>query len=261
MRSITASKFCFSTTLLLSCFFNALAQNTAYSTLYNSNNFTKTIDFSKSVGEIGGSVSASATGGIIYSIPIFTCPGTNGLQPSISLSYNSQGSSGVAGYGWNIAGLSAITRTGKNIYHNGTVTPVTYTDEDAFLLDGVRLNPITGNNGANGTVYALESESFAKIISFTAASPNNPSSFIVTSKDGTITEFGATDNSKIWKEGQTNTSVMMWRINKIKDVNENYIQFIYDNTSRDSRIQQILYTGNSITGLLPYNQLNFSYSI
>ncbi len=260
MKIKTICKFCYLITILQSFSLNSYAQNTVYSTLYNSNNFSKTIDFSKPVGEIGGSVSATATGGVSFTIPIFTCPGTNGLQPSISLSYNSQGSAGVAGYGWNISGLSAITRTGKNIYHNGTATPVTYTNTDAFLLDGVRLNPISGNNGANETVYAAESESFAKIVSYSSGSPNNPSSFIVTSKDGTIMEFGTSSDSKIWKEGQTNTSVMMWRINKIRDVNENYIQFIYDNTDRDSRIQQILYTGNTVTGLTPYNKINFSYS-
>ena len=41
----------------------------------------------------------------------------------------------------------------------------------------LRLNVITGANGANGTVYAGESETFAKIISFTTGSPNNPDWF------------------------------------------------------------------------------------
>ena len=123
--------------ILLSLLFSAsktYCQNTAYTPLYNSGNFVKTIDLTKPVGEIVGSETVTGSGGVAYTIPIYTPPGTNGLQPSISLSYNSQGGSGIAGFGWNISGLSAISRTGKNMYHNGVVQPVQYTAaDDAFF--------------------------------------------------------------------------------------------------------------------------------
>ncbi len=250
---------------LFNCFsliffsFVANAQNTNYTPLYTSGTFVKTIDFTKPIGEIEGNVSATGSGGVSYSVPIFTSPGTNGVQPSIALVYNSQGSSGVAGFGWNISGLSAISRTGKNIYHNGIVKPVSYTADDAFLLDGIRLNAITGANGANGTIYAGETETFAKIISNTTVSPDNPNWFQVTAKDGAVMEFGNSADSRITTDNVQ--SVMLWRLNKIIDLSGNYIEFKYDNSNRDSRIQQIRYTGNSNTGLLPYNQVNFTYSI
>lgn len=247
---------CFSLTFF---FFVANAQNTNYTPLYTSGTFVKTIDFTKPVGEIEGNVSATGSGGVSYSVPIFTSPGTNGVQPSIGLVYNSQGSSGVAGFGWNISGLSAISRAGKNIYHNGIVKPVSYTSDDAFLLDGMRLNAITGANGANGTIYAGETETFAKIISTTLFSADNPDWFQVTAKDGAVMEFGNSADSRITTDNAQ--SVMLWRLNKIIDVNGNYVEFKYDNSNRDSRIQQILYTGNSNAGLLPYNQVNFTYSI
>lgn len=244
--------------IFVSCFcVIAKSQSTNYSPLFTSSNFVKTIDISKPVGEVSGSLLASGSGGITYTIPIYTPPGTNDLQPSISLIYSSQAGAGVAGYGWNISGLSAISRTGKNIYHNGKVGPVTFTNEDAFLLDGMRLNAINGTNGANGTIYAGESESFAKIISVTYLTPNNPDWFQVTSKDGTIMEFGNTTDSRFQGEGYL--QVIMWRLNKIIDINGNYIEFVYDNSDRDSRIIQINYTGNVVTGLLPYNQINFTY--
>ncbi len=237
---------------------NTKAQNTSYTPLYTSSNFVKTIDFTKPIGEIDGSAAATASGGVSYSIPIFTSPGTNGVQPAIALVYNSQGLTGIAGFGWNISGLSAISRTGKNKYHNGIVQPVTYTTDDAFLLDGMRLNAISGANGANGTVYAGEKETFAKIISNTTISPNNPDWFQVTAKDGSVMEFGHSLNSRIMTDNEQN--VMLWRMNKMIDISGNYIEFIYDNSGRDSRIQQILYTGNTNTGLVPYNQVNFLYS-
>lgn len=229
-----------------------------YTPLYNSSNFIKTIDLSKPVGTIGGGSSTTASGGVTYSVPIYTPPGTNGLQPSISIAYNSQGGNGIVGYGWNIGGLSAITRVGKDIFHNGTTSPVTYTNEDAFVLDGMRLNPISGTNGAFGTVYAGEVETFSRAVSYTPASPNNPDWFHITAKDGTQMEFGNSNDSRIRTDDGQN--VMMWRLSKITDINGNYIEFKYDNGFRDSRIDEINYTGNAAAGLLPYNKLKFNYA-
>lgn len=239
----------------------AYSQQTVYTPLYTSGNFVKTIDISKPVGAIAGNASVSPTGGAIYGVPLYTPPGTNGMQPAISLSYSSQAGNGLAGLGWNISGLSVISRGGKNMYHNGIVNAVTYTTDDAFFLDGVRLNAISGSNGANNTIYATEAESFSQIISYTSGSANNPDWFKIISKDGSAMEFGHSIDSRF--ETETGGNIMLWRLNKIVDINGNYIEFKYAvaDTERDPRITQILYTGNTNTGLAPYNQVNFSYTI
>lgn len=146
----------------------------------------KTIDLSKSVGVTPGAPGNTATGGATYTIPIAIPKGINGMEPNISLVYNSQSGNGIAGFGWNISGLSAIGRAGKDFYHSGLAKPVNYTTDDAFVLDGMRLTPTTGLNGANGTVYATEVESFSNSVSNTTGSANNPDWFKVTSKDGTV---------------------------------------------------------------------------
>lgn len=230
---------------------------TNYSPLYISSNFVKTIDLSRPVGTVAGSAGTTAAGGITYTIPIYTPPGTNGIQPSVNIVYNSQGGSGIVGFGWNIAGLSAITRTGKNLYHNGVVEPVSFTSEDAFLLDGMRLNPLVGANGANLTVYRTEMESFSTIVSHTSGTADNPDRFLVTAKDGNTMEFGFTTDSRIMSDD--GLKVMLWRLNRIIDINGNYIDFKYTFSGRDSRIDEINYTGNTITGLIPYNKIKFSY--
>lgn len=238
----------------------AQGQNTVYTTPYNSGNFTKTIDLLRPVGETEGSAAVNGSGGATYSIPIFTSPGTNGLEPSISLAYSSQAAGGIAGFGWNVTGLSAISRMGKNIHNNGIVAPVKFTAlDDAFVLDGKKLIPVTGSNGANGTVYAAEVENYDKIESITTGSANNPQSFKVTTKEGIVMEFGATTDSRFLTDDGLN--VLLWQISRIIDANGNYMEFKYSATDRHPRITQILYTGNTNTGLLPYNQVNFTYSV
>lgn len=228
-----------------------------YTAPFDNTNFTKTIDLAKPVGIVEGS--ADVSGAATYSIPIFSSPGTNGMQPAVSVNYNSQASAGIAGYGWNITGLSMISRSGKNMYHNGSVQPVKYNTEDAFVLDGMWLNPISGSNGADETIYAGESETFANIISKTSGSANNPDWFQVIAKDGTIMEYGHTADSRIKTNDGLN--VMFWRLNRTIDINGNYIDYVYDNSERDSRITTIKYTGNDNTGLHPSAFINFKYAI
>lgn len=228
----------------------------SYSSLYNDANFEKAaIDLTaKPVGAIDGGASVSPSGAVTYSIPIKVTPGTNGMVPSISIEYNSQSGNGVMGQGWNISGLSGITRAGNDLYHDGKVTPITYTNDDAFVLDGSRLVLKSGTYGADLATYRTEMETYSVTTSYGTGSPQY---FNVVSKDGTLMQFGNSVDSRIMSDD--GTKVMMWRLNKIKDINGNTIWFTYDNTDRDFRIKEIKYTGNEITGLDYYNTITFSY--
>lgn len=77
---------------------------------------------------IPGSFSVSASGAATYQIPIDLPAGAGGLTPRLSLSYNSLAGVGLAGQGWNLNGLSVITRVGKDIAHDGLAAPVTFTN-------------------------------------------------------------------------------------------------------------------------------------
>ncbi len=119
-------------------------------------------DTSKPLGKINGSVDVSATGGAVYSIPIAVSPGTKGIQPNISLTYNSQAGVGVMGKGWNISGLSAISRSGKTFYHDNKSEKIKFDDTDHFVFDGMTLIPVNGNSGADNTEYRTEVESYVR---------------------------------------------------------------------------------------------------
>src|ERR1035437_1087199 len=107
------------------------------------------------VGTTPGSFAVSPSGGATYNIPLLVPLGTMGMSPNLSITYNSQGGNGLMGMGWDLSGLSAITRTTENIYNDGNVSPVSLSmggDGDRFLLDGKRL---IMTNSTTSTDYGL----------------------------------------------------------------------------------------------------------
>jgi len=60
--------------------------------------------------------------------------------------------------GWNISGLSAITRVNKNIYFDDTKSGINISIKDAFMLDGIRL--LEKNNNSPIKEYIPEEGNF-----------------------------------------------------------------------------------------------------
>lgn len=237
----------------------AVAQNVSYTSLYDAAAFgAKTIVTTLPVGSTAGGGTVSANGAGSYSIPIGIPPGTNGVVPAVSLEYSSQAGPGIAGMGWNLSGLSTISRVPGNTYFDGQASQVTLTTGDRFALDGTRLLLTDGTNGVNGSKYATEVETFA-VVTARGVAGNGPKFFEVMTKDGVKMEFGKNADARF--TDQANSTVMFWRLNRIVQPDSNYVEFVYDNTDRDSRISEIRYTGNSATGQATYNKIAFAYKV
>ena len=242
------------------CTISSLVHAQYLSQCYNNSNFSNyQPSVSLAVGAVDGSHSVSATGAASYNIPIAVPPGTYGTAPSLQIAYNSQGGDGPLGIGWSIGGLSAISRTGSDHYHEQAVTPVSFNSNDRFALDGTRLVGTNGTYGANLATYSTESQNYATVTSYIVNGPG-PDWFQVVKKDGTIMEYGNTADSKF--TGGT-SGVISWFLDKIQDINGNYITFSYTQNNGEVLVDEIKYTGNDNVSpiLQPYNKIKFNYNL
>ena len=211
------------------------------------------------VGRTEGKASVSDLGAAIYQIPIKVVDGTNGMQPQISVDYNSQSGNGIMGYGWTMTGTSCITRVGRNYYFDGAAGEITLNAAANLMLDGQRLMLVSGQNFAPGANYAPEREDYS-IITCTVKAPNNRQAFIMRTKDGFVYEYGSEDDSYI--QAQNSSNALYWLLSKVTDRFGNYMLYHYDTNTVTGEfyLSSIEYTGNSIANTTPYNRIEFSYS-
>jgi hypothetical protein len=164
------------------------------------------------VGATSGELGVSAEGSANYSIEISVPPGTTGVQPKLSLQYDSQAGNGPLGVGFFPSGLSSISRCGKTLPIDATITAIDYSTNDRFCLDGQRLVPVSGTYGGNETEYRTYFDEASKIVSYGAAG-GGPEKFKVWTKAGEILEYGYTADSRIEAPGRTDARA--WALNKI----------------------------------------------
>ncbi len=190
-------------------------------------------------GTTAGEFSVSLTGAATYTVPIALPPGIKDIAPAISLSYSSQASNGLAGWGWNIGGLSTITRVPSTKYHDGIIDGVDFDENDRFALDGQRLLVKTGEYGAPNSEYQTENYSNIKIKAY-GTSPYGanygPSYFKVFYPDGTVAYYGS---------GGYSGGKLEWALSKRIDPQDNYIQYTYSQSNGLLRINTISYGARS----------------
>lgn len=253
--------------------------------------------------EVGGTKGASAVtpaGAASYSIPIAVAPGTNGIEPRLSLEYNSQAGNGPLGLGFSIGGLSTITRCAATLDQDGFIDDVDFDTNDRFCLDGQRLIAISGGYGQSGTEYRTELETFNKVVGYDSTyypgpyhpavyhpercwwedtipptqycepawtqeayyEPGHwaPAYFKAWTKAGLILEFGATQDSRI--EAQGRVEPLTWALNRTSDVFGNYltVSYLENNSAGEFLLQEVAYAGNTLTGAPANNSLVFSYA-
>ncbi len=200
---------------------------------------------STEVGITEGALSVSLSGAANYRIPLLIPSGINGVEPNISLTYNSQGGNGTAGYGWDLSGISAITRISSTKFHDNTIDEVDFDNLDRFALDGQRLilkNPTGTTYLFNGAIFETENFSTIKITYVVA----NVNYFLVEYPDGSSAKYGTTAESQSDSFGITE-----WTSSQGNKIMYTYVK--ENNVSRITAINYGYYVG------VPSCTINFVY--
>lgn len=193
-------------------------------------------------------------------------PGIAGLEPMLSLTYNSDGGNGLLGVGWAMNGLSTISRCPATKAQDGREGAIRHDGQDVLCLDGQRLIALNGGAyGGNGTEYRTERDSFSKIVSYASGGGSSyfsgALSFKVWTKSGQEMEYGGTSDSRIESSGAFPVN-RVWALNKVKDTKGNYfdVTYIEDLPNGEFYPARINYTGNVKTGQVPFNSVRFEYA-
>ena len=171
----------------------------------------------------------SPSGSFNWSYPLNIPAGTNGIEPSLALTYNSSVGNGMIGMGFQLSGFSTIERDSSR--------GVNFTSTDSYVLDGQKLYSKT-----NDPTFHTERESFDLINAYSSGSltldPNLPGTYwVVKKKDGTQYFYGSGrqySNSQIVaigkKEGNAEFGApltRLWALDKVIDPNGNYYTIDY----------------------------------
>jgi len=213
------------------------------------------------VGTPKGVLNISNSGAAAYSLNI-DVPNGGSLTPQIGISYNSQSSGyGLVGYGFNITGISAITRGGHDLFHDGKQSGVTYTANDNLFLDGKRLILQSGTSGQDGATYTVEGDPFTKVVAH--GNYNNSTTttwFEVTTNTGMTYQYGNSTNSKIaYKNKSGYSRIASWYVNVATDKYSNHIYYEYEISNLSIRPTTIVYGTNSTKNRGIVNRIIFTY--
>lgn len=204
------------------------------------------VDKSKDIGEIAINQS-SANGALGYSVPIEAYKAPNGVNPNIQLVYNSMSGNGIAGYGWQIGGLSVIAAVNSNYYFDGKPAPAKGDVSGAFVLDGQRLIDLkTGNSSEK---YFQTEQGFIKVTAYLTGTIIRY--FNVYYPNGSVATYGY--------EGNYSKKVL-YPLTKVKDISGNIINYTYTETYNVYYVSEINYGGREGSNPISnYAKISFSY--
>lgn len=208
-----------------------------------------------------GNINVNSTGQLQYVLPIDLPKGIKNVSPNIALTYSSNSGNGIAGYGWSISGITAITRSGKTIEKDNELEKIKLGNSDYFSFNGQRLILKSGVYGYDGAEYVTEKYSNIKIRSLGSISTSipgweGPLGFEVTFEDGSQAWYG-TNSVNDWKS----RTPLEYNITKWKDSQGNVIIYDYEQENNVSFINSIKWGGNETLNKPNINEISFIYTI
>ncbi|WBV56475.1 FG-GAP-like repeat-containing protein [Chryseobacterium daecheongense] len=207
-----------------------------------------------------GNIEVTGAGQLNYNLSIEVPPGIKSVSPKISLVYTSGSGNGVAGYGWNISGITSISRLGKTIENDGELRGVQLDESDYYSFNGQRLILKSGEYGKDGAEYVTEKYSNVKIKSLGAISGQSwkgPEYWEINFEDGSQAWYGGTTTGTNQARTPIEYNIVKW-----KDAQGNYISYTYSQlpSKNVAVISTISWGGNEVLNTPAINQITFNYT-
>ncbi|MEV7523613.1 SpvB/TcaC N-terminal domain-containing protein [Streptomyces sp. NPDC091371] len=163
---------------------------------------------------------ANSTGDARLAYPLELPKGRAGLQPELSVAYNSAGGNGWTGVGWDVStpSITVDTRWGVPRYDGGKET-------ESYVLNGEQLTPVAHRGElqartAEKVFHSRVEGRFDRIVRH----GDKPSNYWweVTDKQGTRTVFGGAENTTL-SDGAGNIAV--WAVREVRDGHDNLLRY------------------------------------
>ncbi len=190
--------------------------------------------------------SGSVSTGLGIAVP----PGTNGMQPKLTIAYDNSlrnEDDSLIGAGWNLTGLGYIERSSKFGVPRYDSTDTYVLNFGAGKYDLVYVTPSATQPVLTGYYHTRE-ETFLR-----ATYDATADSWLVTDKSGTQYSFGASVDSKTLPIGRTGTR--RWSLNLVTDMHGNRMRIAYLNNPKDLATG-VLDTGAVYPSLISYTEGN-----
>ncbi len=206
------------------------------------------------VGSDAGSFSVGGAGQASWSMPIEVPSGVNGVSPKLQLSISSLGGNGLLGVGGGLSGVSAISRCSRPVSDSQNAPHFQQVPEfiasDAYCIDGQRLVLVSGTQGADGSIYRTEIESFQRFKAVGSEGNSGPLYFELTNRSGATMIFGQDQNrNTIERDVKTNV-INAWKIDRLQDRDGNRLDYSYEKKSGlGSQLTNIAYGANTNSGV------------
>ena len=201
--------------------------------------------------------SVSPIGAATFSVPIEGPQGVGLAVPQLAIFYNSMQGNGILGLGCSVSGLSAITRSVRDIYHDRNAGRLSFNEYDALRLDGKRLIPKGSNIMTDGSVYVLEDDPFTEVV---LHGTKADIWFEVKTSDGRTLRYGDTENSRQTISPSSGSAfVNAWYIGRVEDSNGNYMTYSYLHDNNTIYPQTLSYGKNTNTSAGADNTVSFIY--
>lgn len=223
---------------------------------------------SNSFHDTQGNIDVNGGGQLQFTLPVALPPGVRSVAPQINLIYISGTGNGIAGYGWSLSGITAISKMGKTVEKDGVLSGIQMNSSDNYSFNGLKLilaPDSPAGYGLDGATYITERYSNVRIkskgMAYWYTQPLFiPASFEVTYEDGSQAIYGVSsiDNAR-YSQSMT---PLDYNIAEWKDPQGNYITYRYslDNPNYTTVISSIKWGGNKVSGQQHFNEIVFDYS-